>query len=861
MNTSLPSLHTKEYYKIAPKPLWVKDIGPLLSVSEEIEGQEATEHLLVEDQVFIGSNLIEHFVKTIRHIVNESALEKASHFKIGFQPTYEQIILHELSIIRNQNTIDLLAKAHIRVIDDEYELHRDILSDTKILYILLEDLRVGDKLVLNYTRIGFNPIFEGAYSRFFFLNYSVPIKRLYRRFVWDKDKNIAYKLINTSIQPEINKGEITIDEKNVLPVTTEDCMPHWYSPYSYIQLSKSHSWKEVIHWGCQHFSVPQYIGTELEKIAQDIKNNYEDLSEQVIAALRFVQNHIRYTALSMGEASHKPYAPELVLNRRFGDCKDKSLLLVSLLHLLSVKAAVALVHTSDCHTVRGYLPAPILFNHAIVAIFWESRIYWVDPTYTNQEGDLEHCAQSLYGAALILDPGFPDLVSCQPEVSSQATREVRETYAVCAENKDLIELTVETVSRGHSADGLRARLIEESLEEMRKAYLNFLLKDFQEIESIAPLEIKDDKKLNVLTIIEKYLIKNPWTKVDYGTYIEKSFFVPAYEIRPYTTKPYTLQRDHLLGINFPVFVRQQTRICLQGDASLSPKNMAIENNHVHFSQEVTIPSTKEIVWTKSFQTLQGAVLPSDIPSYLKDLDRIYETCYLRVSETEEKSGVDLESIFCEHQAVYKIPAEIKKPVLFSSQVNFRGETFQGRQDWLKNTPIEEITEGFLAYCQRFYPNITMHKPLQVEQHKDGLEVTEVYLIEKFWEWNADSNVWDSKNINNFELIWLINHLFIEKDKEKNINLLPYVDYRFSIVVYLPKDDWHFEKENLQCQNSFFKFHHASEFDKDAMQWKITQHFRLLKDQITRSEVDEFNQCLEALWPKTAWVLSRRKEET
>ena len=61
-----------------------------------------------------------------------------------------------------------------------------------------------------------------------------------------------------------------------------------------------------------------------------------DERERLLAAMRFVQSEVRYLALALGNGSYVPSPPELVLKRRYGDCKDKTLLALSLLKGLSI---------------------------------------------------------------------------------------------------------------------------------------------------------------------------------------------------------------------------------------------------------------------------------------------------------------------------------------------------------------------------------------------------------------------------------------------------------------------------------------------------------------------------------------------
>ena len=51
-----------------------------------------------------------------------------------------------------------------------------------------------------------------------------------------------------------------------------------------------------------------------------------------------MQDEVRYLGLENGISAYKPSSPNKVYNQRFGDCKDKSLLLVTMLNQMNIEA-------------------------------------------------------------------------------------------------------------------------------------------------------------------------------------------------------------------------------------------------------------------------------------------------------------------------------------------------------------------------------------------------------------------------------------------------------------------------------------------------------------------------------------------
>ena len=93
------------------------------------------------------------------------------------------------------------------------------------------------------------------------------------------------------------------------------------------------------------------------------------------------------------------------MSRRFGDCKDKALLLVTLLRALGTEAEPALVNTEARQAIADWLPSPLAFDHVIVRFVFQSRTYWVDATRALQRGTLAHFEDPPFARALVVREG------------------------------------------------------------------------------------------------------------------------------------------------------------------------------------------------------------------------------------------------------------------------------------------------------------------------------------------------------------------------------------------------------------------------------------------------------------------------
>ncbi|MEJ1931043.1 DUF3857 and transglutaminase domain-containing protein, partial [Nostoc sp. NIES-2111] len=106
-------------------------------------------------------------------------------------------------------------------------------------------------------------------------------------------------------------------------------------------------------------------------------------TQRISALLERLHAQVRYTGIELAESQIIPRLPGEVLSSRYGDCKDKSTLLVAALRKLGISAHVALLSTRNVDPARQVFGIG-QFNHAIVRVAAEGNEpeIWIDATDT-----------------------------------------------------------------------------------------------------------------------------------------------------------------------------------------------------------------------------------------------------------------------------------------------------------------------------------------------------------------------------------------------------------------------------------------------------------------------------------------------
>ena len=132
-------------------------------------------------------------------------------------------------------------------------------------------------------------------------------------------------------------------------------------------------------WASSLFPGNVQLSPGLQKSINNIKETYPDSEARALAALRFTQDDIRYMAIEIGVNSHKPSHPNKIFAQRFGDCKDKSYLLVTMLNAMGIEASPVLINTICKKTLKDRLPSASAFDHCTVQAKINGKVHWFDP--------------------------------------------------------------------------------------------------------------------------------------------------------------------------------------------------------------------------------------------------------------------------------------------------------------------------------------------------------------------------------------------------------------------------------------------------------------------------------------------------
>jgi len=500
------------------------------------------------------------YVHIVRDIISEAGIQNGAEIWISFAPDYQKLTFHEVSVIRNGKKMPRLNVNNFKVIATEQDASSFIYNSNYTAYLILDDIRIGDQIEYSYSLKGDNPVFKNKFFEDIYLQTSVPVSHLYacvliseKRDLIIKEHNNAKKAVRKS-----DNGLVRLEweDKMVKAPKYEANSPSWYDNYRHVQLTEYKDWGEVADWAKSINPAPTAVKGELQgKTNQLLIESKGDKKLFANNAIQFVQDDIRYTGIEIGEYSHRANHPEKVFKQRYGDCKDKSLLLVTLLEQANIEACIALVHTRLAHKIENEAPSPSAFNHAIVYFKINDKPYWVDPTISYQGGTLESRSFPHNGTALLLQDSGDRIRSMR--FDGEGNVNSVETYSLAVKDSTTANLTVQTTYTGWQADVIRSQMAYNSIQGVENGYLNYYSKLFPSIEITDSLRITDDRLANIIIVEENYLVPDFFTKNSETNRYEVSFYANMiYEQLPSLSG----KRESPIAINYPVDIDYTVRV-------------------------------------------------------------------------------------------------------------------------------------------------------------------------------------------------------------------------------------------------------------------------------------------------------------
>jgi transglutaminase-like putative cysteine protease len=606
---------------IQKSPSWVSSVAFDLS-GTPAEGQSSsTYYLLADDQE--NTLTQEHYLHFAYKILTTEGVQEMSDLSYDFDPAYQKIIFHSLKIFRDGKEINKLTN-DFQILQREQSMDRYLYDGSKTAVFNLKDIRKGDIIEYAFTRKGYNPVYNNHIATSIWVDYNVPMDKIFKRIILSSTKKFIEKIVGKP--PKYTKSENGNQVEYSWTISkspgsdSESNTPDWYDESSRLKITDFSSWMQVAEMTAELFQVSEKEKSKLNEAITLLKFPEGNNEDFMLGAIRFVQDEVRYLGFETGLNSHKPHSPVKVLEQRFGDCKDKSLLLATILQSRGIEAWPVLVNTNMRDHLAEELPSMSAFNHCVVKVRTPIRTFYVDPTINNQGGRLEKLFFPDYGMGLVLNPKTVDLETFPPIVTSTLT-EVQ-TFDISSIGGEAM-LTVRTSYTGSEADYQRGEFAGKDQETIEKNYLKYYSNLYPDITKWESIKVDDNREGNVFIVEEKYKIPTFWTPANE----KEGDDIISCKVYPQTLETYfsvsksEINRKSPYRLTHPLDFYHTTHLRLPEKWKAEPKEFVAENDYYLIDYSVR-HQDNDITRLIHYQTKKDHIPLDMMKTYLSDHEKM-----------------------------------------------------------------------------------------------------------------------------------------------------------------------------------------------------------------------------------------------
>lgn len=369
-----------------PAPSWVMNQPFQTGASQNNDAP--IDFLLSDAQVKLEPGMVANYSHNAVRINNPQGLAAGNVIAI-WDPAFEVVTFHQVTIQRGGQRIDVLGKGQkFTILRREQNLEQQTLDGRLTATLQPEGLQVGDILEVEMSQVRRDPTLRGHMELRANLGLPMRIDLAQLRLLTPSKAAIRQRLAGGLSSPTVSKkGDDRISSWILGPLLPE--RPPAFAPPRFtsgkaMEVTDFQSWNDLAALFLPLFEQASAIpaDSQLHQEIARIKAASSDPAKRAELALQLVEQKIRYVNLALGVGGLVPASASETWERRFGDCKAKSALLVGLLRELGIEAVPVLVNSEQGDGLNERLPMISLFNHVVVRANIGGKTYWLDGTRT-----------------------------------------------------------------------------------------------------------------------------------------------------------------------------------------------------------------------------------------------------------------------------------------------------------------------------------------------------------------------------------------------------------------------------------------------------------------------------------------------
>ncbi len=321
-------------------------------------------------------------------------------FQREYNPRFDKLKMEAVII-----TPEGIRIHHKKVQDKARSGDNAVYDDTRVVTLTLPRITVGSTVEVTINDHNYKPRVPGQVDLICQIEPNASVKSLRYSFTWPQGMDLTFLPFN-GLEPGRStrkdgkqKQEWIFHERDEIP--EEPNMPPMEHVVGHLGVSHWKNWSQMDAFFAPVIEGSAKVTPPIQMLAEDIMAKSTSTADRIQEVFNYIDDNIRYVSMNLGQNGLTPHPAEETLKNRYGDCKDRAALAITVLKALGVKAYPCLV-APQLPDIDDRLPRWGYFNHMIAAVE-HNGLHFVESTDNNFPYNEQH--PGLNGAQVFLMDG------------------------------------------------------------------------------------------------------------------------------------------------------------------------------------------------------------------------------------------------------------------------------------------------------------------------------------------------------------------------------------------------------------------------------------------------------------------------
>jgi tetratricopeptide (TPR) repeat protein len=583
-----------------------QDILDLIKTADDVKGKKNGAVIILKEynSVYDGKQESSLNIRIVGKIYDNKALDDYSHIPVAYNSYYDDVTLVSARVIRKDNSVIEVNKDAVQI-KTSPDINGDTkYSDTKFLTFALSGLEPGASFEYVLQIKHKKPVIEGEWFEQYYLGGILqkisppyipridPVQKVILRLTFPRDLTIDYSITTINVEPEIqtkkDQRTYTWEIKDIPGINVESSMPVFSSLNPVLSVTTLKSWAQINKWARERLFTGLEITPQIKDKAEEISSGAISREEKIKAVANYIHNNVRYVYADIDRGGFTPHPLQEILDSRYGDCKDQSMLFISLLNCIGIEAFPVLLNPFPQDEFTE-VPASY-FSHLITVVPGERDSLWLD--MTSQVTPFPELAFSdQHRKALVID-GKTDRLTVTPNSPAFSTNAIFTNTVSFRKGVAISDLSIE--ASGAISEALKSLFMSAGDDDIKEFFRN-LLRNYIEnaqLDSVVLPELQNhDIKFNSHIYFH---LDSAWKKGEATFAFQSLSALPLGLLAGLDSRSMPEKRENDIIFSFPYEI-QSSEIYLPPQRFMFPVSIpsddSIKNEFLEFKKRFTRSKT------------------------------------------------------------------------------------------------------------------------------------------------------------------------------------------------------------------------------------------------------------------------------